>query len=996
MNRKSLLTLLLLGASATAGAQINSPGSLGDLTRAEAMYSDKNYIGCLDQLRAIKPDMLTVEQRELATWLTCRAQARVNPEIAKTYILFFLDEFGASTLRGEACMLLGDLCLEQDPAQALQYYDKVEPKSLSKEQKADLDYHRGYALLKIGLTDRAEQLMQAARQSANWRPQATFYLGYIAYLRHDYAQARSLFQSADPTKAPGNLAPYYLAQIDYVEGNFDQALSQARGLLSRGNVDPQYRAEANRIAGESLFQQGHTSQALPYLREYAAQATHPERSTLYILGTAEFDEGNYSRAIEYLEPVTADQADAMAQSAYLFIGQALMEDGQKDAAILAFDKATKMDFDPEVQEAAFYNYAVAKFSGARVPFGSSAATFEEFLRRYPSGRYAQNVQEYLVAGYLTDQNFEAALASINRMKNPGPKVIEAKRKVLYALGTRALAANKPQDALSYLKEADLLPGRQDAATAAQIALSFGEALYRTGDYSGAVVQINKYLRNAPKGDVNIPLARYDLGYARFALKDYKDAAIDFQNFVDNPGQLGDQAVADALNRLGDTQFYTRQFDKALEDYGRAYRLIPSQGDYPLFQQAVIEGYQRDNKAKVATVKRLLSEFPSSSLVPDALLEMTEGYIQLGDNESALATYRRLVDEYPTTEQGRRGYLQMALTQLNAGDRAGALESYKEVVKLYPTSEEARMAVDELKRLAADDGTLGQLSSWLAGVDNAPRLDVSETDQLAFDAAEKLWLTKGSTQRIEQYLIDYPQGANRAQAIAYMMDNAQKNGNTSDALTFASEIVDKYPDSRLAESALAVKATAEHSLGRGGDALRSWTALERRASSPAVLNTARVGIMRVSRDLGDQQRVIDAADALLASSTLGSEDRREAQFSRALALDLSGKTGEARESWQALASNTDDLYGAKSAYYLAQSYFDSKDMADAQSQVEALIDSGTPHTYWLARGFILLSDIYAADNKKFEAREYLNSLRENYPGQETDIFQMIDSRLDNLK
>ena len=40
----------------------------------------------------------------------------------------------------------------------------------------------------------------------------------------------------------------------------------------------------------------------------------------------------------------------------------------------------------------------------------------------------------------------------------------------------------------------------------------------------------------------------------------------------------------------------------------------------------------------------------------------------------------------------------------------------------------------------------------------------------------------------------------------------------------------------------------------------------------------------------------------------------------------------------------------------------------------------------------MSDIYSAQGKDFEAREYLEALRENYPGGETDIFMMIDARL----
>ena len=60
------------------------------------------------------------------------------------------------------------------------------------------------------------------------------------------------------------------------------------------------------------------------------------------------------------------------------------------------------------------------------------------------------------------------------------------------------------------------------------------------------------------------------------------------------------------------------------------------------------------------------------------------------------------------------------------------------------------------------------------------------------------------------------------------------------------------------------------------------------------------------------------------------------------------------------------------------------------------DAGTPHEYWLARGFIVLADVYTAQGKGYLAKEYLISLRDNYPGDESDIKQMISSRLKKLK
>ncbi len=64
----------------------------------------------------------------------------------------------------------------------------------------------------------------------------------------------------------------------------------------------------------------------------------------------------------------------------------------------------------------------------------------------------------------------------------------------------------------------------------------------------------------------------------------------------------------------------------------------------------------------------------------------------------------------------------------------------------------------------------------------------------------------------------------------------------------------------------------------------------------------------------------------------------------------------------------------------------------RATADALINANPPHAYWLARGFIVLSDALRAQGNGFEADEYLRSLKSNYPGTEAEIFDMIDSRL----
>jgi hypothetical protein len=59
-----------------------------------------------------------------------------------------------------------------------------------------------------------------------------------------------------------------------------------------------------------------------------------------------------------------------------------------------------------------------------------------------------------------------------------------------------------------------------------------------------------------------------------------------------------------------------------------------------------------------------------------------------------------------------------------------------------------------------------------------------------------------------------------------------------------------------------------------------------------------------------------------------------------------------------------------------------------------IAKGTTHQYWMARGFILLSDVFIRKGDTFQARQYLTQLQNNYKGND-DIAGMITERLNTL-
>lgn len=942
---------------------INAADASGYIARGLMMESTANYRGAVDQLQHALTLYPSPAERETALLHIAMASAHIPGADARGMFRQFLDEYPASFSRQQALMGLADTYFDDSSwGEALMAYNKVDAATLDDAAAETLLYRRAYCLLKTGDYDKAATLYSSLASTARYGSAARFYQGYIAYAKGDRKEAARMFTSVASIKTPPcNAAPYYLAQIAFADKDYAKAASEGKRLLAAKDISDEYRTETERIVGESLYFTGNGKEGAAYLRRYVDAAEHPLPSAMYLLGVDEYRAGNYDKAVEYLTPASGELS-ALGQSACLYIGQSYLQAGNYDAASMALQKACRMDFDDATREMAYYDYAVAHLKGGRTPFGSSVALFEDFLQRYPSSSLAPEVRDYVVSGYVNDNNYEAALVALDQIKHPTENQRRARQQVLYLSGTRLMQGGDTRGAIRRLTEAQNYRSL-DPQIGAETDLWLGECYYRTGDYAKADSNFTSYLRSAYAKGANEALALYDRGYALFALKKFAPAKTDFNKYLSLASASAPAAQrADALNRVADCEYYARDFAGAAATYARAYDTAPEQGDYPVYQQAMMKGLQGDYDAKIDLLGQMRRQFPSSALTASSLLETAESYAATGRHERALEGYTAVADRFPSTEQGRRGLLLSAITYLNLGSTAQAKERYRKVIRLYPTSEEARAAADDLKHIAADEGTLADYSQFLASVPDAPKLSEGEAVALLLESAEK----------------------------------AAEEGRTADALARATEIAETYPDSPESVKALAIKAQAEADSGMEPRAYETYTLMAEKASSAADINTARQGIMELGVRLGNYDKAIEAADGLLASSAIGSDVREQAQFTKALAMAKQGKGAEAIKIWNTLASDPESLYGAMSLYHLAQAQFDLRRTAEAEKSVNRLIDANPPHDYWLARGFILLSDIRAAEGNSFEAAEYLRSLRENYPGKEEDIFRMIDSRLEKLK
>lgn len=987
MKRNAIIGTMLLCA-VSGHAQINATGNEGALSRAALMSAEGNAQGALDCLRTLYRPSLSDSERESADFLTASMlSAEGRYDTARRAYMTFIDDYPCSWRLAAARKGYADCFFCQgDYESAFEAYSGIDTAAMSATDGAECNYRLGICALAAGDREKARASLTRAAKNATTRAAAEFYLGRLDFEDGNYSSAREHLKLANSASAPGNMTDFYLAKIDFAQAAYSKALSEARAMLRQSSVlNKEDAAEMNRIAGESAFKLGERADATAFLKAYIGSCQTPDPAALYILGVDDFDAGRYTDAIYRLTPVTEQATGALRQSAYLYIGQCLMEQGDSAAAILAFDKAAReTEGDNSIREAAFYNYAVARSAGADIPFGSAAETFEEFLRLYPHGPYSDRVAAYLASGYIADKDYDRALRRLNQIADSTDDTHRARQRVLYALGLEAVRAGNLAVARTYLDEAAAL-SRYDASVAAEVTLAQAQLMLADGDNEGAAAKYQTYLQMAKGSSINRGTAYYGLGYALYRSAKSARAAKAFEEAL--PLASNPETKADILNRLGDIRFSAGDYAGASERYAQAFAANPSAGDYATLSAARMKGYQKDYTAKLALLEAFGKDFAGSALMPEALLETTQAQINLGRNEDALATYRKLIDTYPRTAQGRRGYLQMAMTLLDMGRREEAARTYRAVISAYPSSDEAAQATTLLKNMYADEGRADEFLRFMAGVANAPVFSDDDTEELSYTSAVAAFRSRGDTSQLADFANRYQSSAHRPEILSMLMQSS----TGANAAGYADELIARYPDSRYAEGALRLKAERATAAGDLPAAVALWQQLQTQASDATTATAARLGVMRAARDMADFEVAADAADAIIASSSGGSAIS-EAKFTKALALREAGKNEQAIAIWQQLAKDPADIFGARGAFEAAETLHEAGNDKQALSTAQALTRSGSPHRYWVARAFILTSDIYRGQGKDFEAKEYLEALRDNYPGTEADIFMMIDSRL----
>ena len=908
----------------------------------------------------------------------------------------YLDKYPDSRHANRVESMIASLYFDEGKFQeAIAVYRSCDFEALADKERDEAVLKLATAYLKTGDLKEASVWFALLKEvSKTHQADAVYHLAYIDYVEGRYDRALEAFKSLERDDVYDALVPYYIGEIYLLCGAYRQADEVASDYLRHfaGHKD---EAEMKRVQGEARYGMNDYQSLVPLLEAYVASVSAPKRNALYKLGMGYYHTGAFPKAVQALGETTI-QSDALAQNAYLHMGLAYLQLKERNQARMAFEQASVNSYDKAVQEQALYNYALCIHETSYSPFAESVTVFERFLNEFPRSAYRERVNDYLVEVYMNTRSYDAALKSIAKIQRPDPRIMEAKQKIYFRLGTQAFANADFKNAKANF-DRSLEIGRYNAATQADAYYWRGESNYRLEDYRAAARDLRKYLElTTNRRSMEYGLALYNLGYTDFKQKNYPSALNWFNRFLAEGTHPNRQVLADAYNRIGDCHFYARNFEGARQSYDKAGQADPTFRDYSLYQEAFVKGLQRDYAGKVQTLNVLITNYPQSQYLDDALYEQGRAFVQMENNASAIERYQMLVRNFPQSHMARRAANEIGLLYYQDDKYPEAIAAYKSVIHNYPGSEEARLAQRDLKSIYIDLNKVDEYANYVSTIPGGANFDVNERDSLTYVAAERVYM-RGETAEARnsflRYLQTFPEGAFSLNAHYYigLIDYNQKNYASATAHL---DKVLQYPNNKYSEEAMLMSAEIAYVSKDYPKSLELYKLLKDRVSTPERRQLAATGMLRSAAKSGNREEIILSATAVLSDAKIDPELEYEARHYRAKALVEAGQVQHAAQDWEVLAKDTRNVYGAEAKYRLAQYLFDTGKTAEAEKEVLNYMEVSTPHAYWLARSFVLLSDIYVKLDRQLEARQYLLSLKQNYQADD-DIAGMIESRLEKL-
>ena len=320
---------------------------------------------------------------------------------------------------------------KKDYKTTLFWFNQLTKFSVAPENRDEFYFKLGYSYFEQDdFTDARNAFYEVKDGNSTYAPAALYYYSHIAYQEKSYQTALSGFEKLVGNESFKQLSQIYIVQIYYRLGRYDDVI--AKGPDYMDSTSGATRLEMIHLIGDAYYELKKYDEAVPYLEKYNIE-TKTKREDDYQLAYAYYKSSNYENAIELFDKV-AKIKDTLGQISLYHIGESYLKLGNNTYARTAFEAASVIPIDEDIQEDALYNYAILSYKLDINPYDEAIEALELYLEKYPDSDRKKEVYEYLLNVFTQTNNYALALRSLDKIPDKDIRLKGAYQMIAYNQG----------------------------------------------------------------------------------------------------------------------------------------------------------------------------------------------------------------------------------------------------------------------------------------------------------------------------------------------------------------------------------------------------------------------------------------------------------------------------------------------------------------------------------------------------------------------------------
>ena len=984
-----LLIFFFITISLFSQQSIIDANVLADYNNALKLYNNKAYAAAQKTFLEIsKTAVNSSNLKSDASYFEAMCAIKLNETGADKKVLKFVEENPTSNKKNKAFFNVGNYYFaNKKAAYALKWYGKVDVDILSKENKKELNFKMGYGLLATNNLTLAKARFLPLINDAKYGNDSRYYYGFIAYKLEDYGIAESTLKEIADNESYRAEISYYLLDISFKAGKFKRCVDVGTKLIK--TVRKKEQSNISKIIGESYFNLEKYNEAIPYLKGYRGKKGKWSNTDYYLLGYSYYKSNDFENAVKNFNKII-EVKNNVSQNAYYHLGECYLNLDLKAEALNAFKAASEMDFSQKIKEDAALNYAKLSYEEGN-PFKSVADVLQDYLNTYPKSEYYNEINELIVSSYIHQQDYQGALDYLTKKKTE--ENIALKLEISLYRGIQLFNNKKLKESLPYFA---------DSKTSKNLTIKNkahyweAETNYRLENYKEGLtkyIAFKKLLKN--NSDKNFSLIDYNIGYSYFKIKEYKKASLAFKEFLQKDSLEYDLKY-DALIRLGDSFFATRNYSESVNSYKKVVSEFGPGADYAQYQIGMSYGFTDDKNAKITALTKLVNDFEISSLKDDALFQLANTYTSIKNIEKAHLAYNRLIEKHPKSIFIPKALVRQGLLYYNDNKNDKALEKFKKTAGQFPNSPDALEAVANARNIYIDNGNIDDYVNWIKTL-KFINITNSDLDNTSFASAEKKYFESKDGNEIikglSNYIRSFPEGIHKLKANYYLADIFYKVKEFNQSIPYYKVVLDEEQN-EFSEESLSKLSQIYLSKNDFDSALPLLGRLEEEAYKVENVIFALSNLMKGYYEIEAYEVAIEYAKKTLSLSKLDANIEEDA---KTIIARSSFKTEDfltAEEYYTEVAKNATGELKAEALYYNSFFKNQQKYYLESNKIIQNLIANFSSYKYWGVKSYVIMAKNYYGLKDAYQATYILKNIIKNFK-QFDDIIFEAETELNNI-